>query len=388
MRRNLNDQIARYAVRFQKRLKEFGGLSRAHADLLVTAPAVCVAIITGYARANDLDLAHRLILEGRRLRDIEIVLGLPSWLRQLPPQAFQTALPAALPGLSPQSEFGTRVANLIPAEAELCGAWLRWVALGYAAGDEEFALWIAKQRVARGGVLAAKHVVPIAAFAWFSRNARHDACEMLGGRWSAEMGFERAAELTRRWMLRLLFDLCIDHQKTLGPWARQDNYNGVDFVPLLGPDDLLEEGAAMNNCLGQYVEPVLSGTCLIYSLRVGGARLANMEIRLSGYPAPVGRITQFCGPSNCKPSMRAIEAAHAWLEDRNSMRAQVVERRRSLAVDKDMWTLLWAPYWAEKGQRGILVAEPRASEIDTFLRVILSLLRQQRRTRAARRSAR
>ena len=126
------------------------------------------------------------------------------------------------------------------------------------------------------------------------------------------MGIERAAYLTRRWLYRVLHDLCLELPASRSVWAQPRQVHGFDFVPLLTSDALAQEGVRMHNCLATYTVNVIHGVCRLYSVRCNGASVATMDVRnVQGTTIPA--IAQLLARGNTKAPPEVHEAARAWL---------------------------------------------------------------------------
>ena len=96
---------------------------------------------------------------------------------------------------------------------------------------------------------------------------------------------------------------------------------GIEFAPLSTSEELIEEGDAMDHCVGgqSFALGNLRDTLRIVSLRRGGVRLSTAEIRL-GPPLTDRRalandgVVQHRGPSNVDPDSHAREALRAYVE--------------------------------------------------------------------------
>jgi hypothetical protein len=91
-------------------------------------------------------------------------------------------------------------------------------------------------------------------------------------------------------------------------------YGEVLIHPLLTPDNLKEEGAAMGNCVARYVEHCMKGTSQIWSVRLcDGARLSTLETRIRTYPSgrKVLDVVQHKGIRNGVPTGMAWQAVRA-----------------------------------------------------------------------------
>ena len=305
-------QVRRYAGRFRRNLRLLSEESPRYADLLFSFPAACVALVTGRGTLQTATEALRLVRGGAPLADVASVLQLPIWLRRLPPEAFDRPLPARI-GAEDDAEFGRRVINMLPTERKSPHCWLHWVLTARAACGDEFATWVAAQPIFRARRQPPPNaLLPLAIFAWFSRHPELPAARLMTARWTAKMSIDRAAHLTRRWLHRVLHDLCLELPASRSVWAQPRRVHGFDFVPLLTSDQLAEEGARMRNCLATYTVNVVHGVCRLYSVRCNGASVATVDVRnIHGTTVP--GIAQLLARGNTKAPPEVHEAARAWL---------------------------------------------------------------------------
>ena len=305
-------EVRRYAAKFRRKLRRLSEISPRHADLLFTFPAACVALVTERGSPPALAEALELVRDGAPLAYVACALHLPIWLRRLPPEAFDGALPDRI-GQEDDAQFGCRVINALPKGRKNPNGWLQWVLEARRACGDEFAIWIAGQPIfhaRRQPPLSA--LLPLAMFAWFSRRPELEAGQLMNARWTAKMSIERAAGLTRRWLHRVLQDLCLELPGSPSVWARTRQVAGFEFVPLLTSDQLAQEAVAMNNCLATYTIYVIHGVCRLYSIRRNGTSLATMDVRnMQGTLVPA--IHQLLARGNSQAPPDVHEAARAWL---------------------------------------------------------------------------
>ncbi len=305
-------QVRRYAVRFRRPLRRLAEASPRFADLLFSFPAACVAVVTARLSLDVAADAAKLVLAGAPLSDVAARLRLPIWLRRLPPEVFERSLPARICSGPSDAEFVCRIINLVPGRKDTNG-WLHWVLTARAICGDEFAVWIAGQPIFGGKRPPPPNaLLPLAMFAWFSRHPQLAAARLLSARWTAKMGIERAACLTRRWLYRVLHDLCLELPASRSVWAQPRQVHGFDFVPLLTSDALADEGVRMQNCLATYTVNVIHGVCRLYSVRCNGASVATMDVR-NVHGSAIPAIAQLLARGNTKAPSEVHEAARAWL---------------------------------------------------------------------------
>lgn len=89
---------------------------------------------------------------------------------------------------------------------------------------------------------------------------------------------------------------------------------GVEVTPLTGGGQLVEEGRAMDHCVGgeSFARSSLRDESRIVSLRRRGKRLSTAEIRLGGEAGPMAVVQHF-GRRNREPDGTAAEALDAYL---------------------------------------------------------------------------
>jgi hypothetical protein len=342
-------QIRRYAGKFRRRLRRFGKTCAPYADLLFTFPAACVAVVTGHGSPWSQEEALQLVRSGAALGDVAGALGLPAWLRRLPPEAFDRPLPTSIGVRASDAEFARRIVNTLPRERQRLTSWLQWVLAARDACDDDFAVWVAANRIFDSRrCLPIDCLLPLAIFAWFSRHPELDAAKLMSGLWTPQTGAGRAANLTRRWLLAVLQDLCLEDTATPRDWTQRCHVYGFEFVPLLTSASLAEEGAAMRNCLATYSANVVWGMCRLYSLRRSGLRVANLEIRpVSGTGLP--EIAKLLGPGNTHVTHEVYEAAHAWLKLQSQGASEAGSFRCATPTDAAFQKHVWQPYSSAVG---------------------------------------
>jgi hypothetical protein len=372
----IEEQVKRYAGKYRRALRRVSEASPAFADLLFSFPAACVALLTRRGAPRTHAVAMQLVCTGARLADVAAALELPIWLRRLPPEAFDRALPARL-AMASDAEFGRRVIGLLPAGRSNLNCWLYWVLAARAAGGDEFALWVAQQPIFCGIWQPPPNaLVPLAVFAWFSRHPELEAAKLMTSRWTPKMSISRAAYLTRRWLHRVLQDLCLALPASRSVWAQARQVHGLDFVPLLTFEQLVEEGGRMHNCLATYSIFVVHGICRLYSVRCNGASVATMDVRNVEGTATPG-IAQLLAPSNNKAPPQIHEAARAWLALQLRDTGGAGAFNWGMPSDAAFLKHVWLPYAsARKAAAG---EEPRRPSVISLLHDISTLCRLEKR---------
>jgi PcfJ-like protein len=306
-------------------------------DLCDSFPALLFALATGYATPARREHTFELILAGAPLRQVADVLGVPWWLRKLPPQAFM----APLPRLPAEPEFTFRIAGMIPREPRLSATWLMRVAHAVEACGPDYALWLARQ-----SDLAAppeEFFMYLAAWVWFGERPGHLGNRLLRRPWHGEMSFRRAREELSVWRQRLRLLECLGSGIET-PWLADGAACGYSFVALRTVDDFVAESQVLENCLDQYADRLHAGVSAIFSVRKGARRVACVEIGLHDAEVTMPAVVQLRAARNRRAPPEVWQATYAWLggqrleplaPDRNAIRpSKRMEARRKL----------WAPY--------------------------------------------
>ncbi len=219
-------------------------------DLMWSFPAVLHAL--AFARDGDVraDNARLLVRNGAPLRMIASALGIPFWTRPLQVEAFAGPLPV----LPDSKSFEFRVANHIRKSGTEARRWLRLVSAAYQACDEDFALWVAKHPANFHKEQGEETAAILGLFAWYSARPLLEASQAIERPWKAEMSVQEVRASAERWIDALHMPLYGHVREVRLAVANPERIvNGIEFVRLRTPDDLFEEGQAMNHCVASYV---------------------------------------------------------------------------------------------------------------------------------------
>src|SRR5262245_63869628 len=94
---------------YRRLVRDFSNRASEIEDLAESFPALLFALSTGYGSTARRDRSLALVCSGAPLRQAADALGLPWWLRKLPPQAFVEPLPSFPAG----EDYGLRISSLI-----------------------------------------------------------------------------------------------------------------------------------------------------------------------------------------------------------------------------------------------------------------------------------
>ncbi len=373
--RVLEKQIRRFAKGYQRRLRKLVKTSSRLGDLLYSFPAAAFAVVSGHADHNRRGEAVRLVKDGASLKRVSVVLRLPYWTRRLPPEAFT----AELMSLPDSEAFKRRIVNLIPRDPESTAMWLTWLQAARDACDEDFALWIAGQRIygtGWRGYLTGTPILPLATYAWFSVHEDEPARRLMVDPWHQNMGLGAAINNMVGWFDRLLLDLTLaDRKRGPGRYSKRRAANRYTLVPLLTARDLFEEGEAMNHCVATYASAVAQGHCKIFSVRRGGRRVATLELRWPNHRINRPVVNQLLGHSNVAVDREVYLAVSDWLAQNQGMLAAPRGTDFSNALDETRWRSLWANYVEDKGAGAPVPMRPDGGLVTRLCRDVDALAR-------------
>lgn len=359
--RTVEKQIKRYAKPYQRRLRKLVKSSSRLGDLLYSFPAAAFALVSGTGDHNQRGEAIRSVKDGRDLKMIARVLGLPLWSRKLPPEAFDEPLE----GLPNEEGFNRKIANLIPEEPDETALWLRWLLAARAGCHDDFALWLAKQKVAKHfraedpGVLNQTPIMLLATFAWFSEHEDEPAYRLMEQPWHPRMQLASAVDYMADWFDRVLLDLTrADQRRGPGRYSKRKRSSGFNLVELTSARELVEEGDAMNHCVATYASDVAQGQCRIYSVRRGKRRIATLELQWPGNRRGRPYINQLLGHSNVAVDREVYEAVTDWLAQNKNMLCEAPVAGYERHLDATRWKTFWQGYVAEKSSQVIKADRP------------------------------
>ncbi|MFZ0850401.1 MAG: PcfJ domain-containing protein [Hyphomicrobiaceae bacterium] len=330
-------RIEAFHPAYRRFVRDLSNCSAEMEDLAETFPALLFALSTGYGSAPKRDRSFDLICAGASLRYAADALGLPWWLRKLPPQAFTEPLPS-FPG---GDDYGLRIASLIPRVPEATAAWLKRVGHAQEGAGSDYALWLARQ--AELASWPEEMFDFMAAWAWYSQQPDLLGHRLLRRPWAAEMSFRRAREELGVWRQRLRLS------EYLGtgietPWLADGMVSGFNFVALRTIDDFINESVVLDNCLDQYADQLNSGQSAIFSIRKGERHVACVEIGLHGEEVTMPTIVQLRGARNRRAAPEVWQATFAWLGGQRleplSPQRHAPKPMQRVAARR----LLWEPY--------------------------------------------
>lgn len=337
----LSRQIARFFPPVRAELRRILRSTERAADLVVVFPAVLHALASNHGDAAARTSALSMIAAGAPLRCVAQTLGLPMWLRRLPPEAFT----GALTGLPTDEGFARRVPARLPARTCEAADWLEAVRFATRACHSDFALWVARHRLYPEARCSPYRLVLLAAYAWHSLDSGHAASDLVMTRWRPEMAPDTAICAAKSWFNRIMLCVRLPAGKALDAWLEPGEADGLAFVPLTDCDAVLTEARAMSNCTDQYAAALTRNRCRLFSVRRAGQHVATLEIVPHNRETGVLAIGQLKGRHNAPATLDVWQAAFRWMALQQRL-FQMPLGNATSGPDDAAWTALMAPYRA------------------------------------------
>ncbi len=336
----------RFSLEHRREVRRIMRLSPRMVDLAQIFPGALHAIADSELSPDVRRHAMELVLTGAQLKDVAHGLGLPMWLRKLPPEAFSASIPAL-----PQSEaFARRIVNCLPHTRGQSATWLKAVAFAVDAAHEDFAIWLASQPLFADDSEPRRSFAVLAAYAWFSMQPGRQASSLIMVPWRPEISFETALCAAKSWLNRIRLSLQLRPGVITDPWLSPGEHKGLVFQPLNCADHLLEEAQAMHNCSDQYADRIARDRSRLWSVRRrNGQRLATLEVAQHVREAGVLDIVQLKARRNLPAPLEVWQAAHAWMSMQEGLRRAPPLVLPSRPLDAMLWATLMLPYREQKG---------------------------------------
>lgn len=340
----LCDELERFAARFaypaRREIRRLMRSSDRLADLATVFPGAIYALATKRGPPDVRTKATKLVEDGAALKSVARTLGLPLWLRRLPPEAFQRKIEEL-----PNSElFARRIANRLPASSNYSAFWLKTVVFATRACDEDFALWLADQSIYKESGDPEQLFGVLAAYAWYSRATHTQANSLIVVPWRAEIAFDTAICAAKSWLNRIRLVLQLPPGVIEDAWLKGGKVKGYDFIPLIDRNEILAEARGMQNCADQYAERLADDKCRLFSVRRDSEHVATLEIGPHSREAGMLAITQLKGRHNMAAPLNVWQAAYAWLASQNGLRRLPPRIPPERRLDTTTWRQLMQPY--------------------------------------------
>lgn len=308
-------------------------------DLAVSFPALLFALATGYATPERRHEALDAILTGRKLKAAAQRLGLPFWLRRLPP----AALTGPLPVLPDDPEFALATVPALPRQAEAMLPWLDFISLADRLAGRDVALWFARHARLVPPATPTTEALWMLAWAFYAKRPDTLAGRIQRHVWSTRTGPRSAREEAANWRKR------IEGMLALGTgfpntWFADGTAMGYEFVALKSPEDLFAECASMRNCLDLYALRLGHMRSRLFSVRSRGKPIATLELGLRNDEVGVPFIVQLRGIGNRRAAPLVWQAVHAWMGSQSFAHLDRAPRpkRMSLVLRRELWAPLTA----------------------------------------------
>lgn len=370
----MTDTLGHYPNSQRNRLQACAALSDRIAQLAQSHPLLFFALATAYGPAQARCEAVRLAERGSPLRNICAVMGIPYALRRITPAALGRPLTEAWFSERAGQLLASRIDRTASSSHRIKG--LATAFYGARICDDRFGIWLADPRHAAAlKGLGLEQLRALALYAWSSRPEAGLPSSVCKRPWTAHMGWHTAVSEARLWVNHLKFYFYFGSTSIADGWAEAASVDGFEFVPLTRFDALIEEVAAMQNCLNGYADRLLANQCRLFGVRRDGFKIGTVEIQ----PRSPGslRISEFRGPKNARMPFEAWHAAHAWIEQQRP-----VNTSRFTAPHSPAWQHQWSDWIAHHAKMRKLQPEFwRTPPTLQSLAAELSIMRGTRPTR-------
>jgi len=359
------------------RVRKLAATSSRLADLALSFPALLFAISQLNADSPRRQRSAALVDKGSPLAHIARQMGVPLWMRRLPPNAFGAPLPENLPD---SARFSRRIVNHIPQRPHQTAVWLDWILRAHQTCDEEFALWLASRELYASPSMEADPFLPLSLWAWYSRRPETLAYAYMEKKWHDKIGFRRAVEQAGEWLKRIKLMLYYGHQDIEPGWLPAGRAGGYEFTPLLRAEQLLLASRRMHNCADQFVDALRAGASRLYQVNrleangEPGVAVATLELRAHPDNYLVPTINQLRARHNRHVDGEIWQAAYLFLGQGQLGDAPPdLDMGGELAVNEVLWRRLWSPYWLLKDADKRLPLQPDERIFSRFDTAIAAL---------------
>jgi hypothetical protein len=324
---------------FRRLVLEVAAQGEAFEDLADSFPGLLFALATGYGDGAGLARAMAKVRAGAPLRLIAAELGLPMWLRRLPPGAFL----APLRVLPAEEFFAEHVHGLIPVSTAATGGWLSRVLLANEVCGAEAALWIGRQYRGVGPAVTDPALLHILAWIWHTAQPDAPAHTLMRRTWQPQISARRAAEEVEHWRHRLALAVALG-DGVRDTWLEEGHCRGFDFVALRTAQDFIAEAASMDNCLDQFAHRLEGRAVRVFSVRKGGRSVANLEIACHEQELGMPSIAQLRAARNRRAGSDVWQATYAWLGSQSLRAADPALLRQHRTLRRRAIAKLWRPF--------------------------------------------
>ncbi len=346
------DQLKRFPEEHQEGLQLMAESCMKLRDLLHSFPAAAYAIVTEFGDQSDRSKAIRLIKNGQPLRLVAEALGLPYWMRKVPPEALKYNLVPFPDDL----QFHRHISGTMPSDIDALANWLIWVPEAARLVDNDFAYWIAKQSMLSNDVGTPDNLLPLALYAWYSGKPESYAGGFIDTKWDKTMAFDGVLHLVRSWLNKIRIEVLAGTKGITNTWLKPGHAHGYDFVPLMTQADLNKEGEVLDHCVASYMNEVVQNNCRIFGIRQGDKHVATLDIRVHEIHEGIPVIEQLSAFDNEEAPPEIWRATFEWLSRQQEY--NLPDAGSIPDPDEFIWKCLWSPYWSEKGKVPLLPEGP------------------------------
>ena len=332
--------LARFRARHRARISLLAARHPRLADLAATFPGLLFALASP-GHGLDPGPAIDLAIEGAPLKKVAAAARVPFWVRRLPPEAFD----AALDRLPDGDVFRCRIVNRLPRSPKIAPMWFQTVADAARWGDEQVALWIARELDRNARSFKPQRIRLLALYAWYSARPDTAAHRLIRKAWHQDMCLATAADEATEWCVAVELNLNLGC-RVIDPWLEPGEVMGFDFVPLCSEAQIAQEASEMRNCVRDYGRDLVDNRSRLWSIRRDGARVATISVGFR-YRWPILDILQLKGPSNIEAPKEIWAAARRWLAWHDLLPIEPSKVARA-PLDRSAWTEMWRPYWLSK----------------------------------------
>ncbi len=301
-------RIGEFQTNARPRIAALTAAAPALEDLADSFPGLLFALASNYNEGNARDRAMALTQQGGSLRQVSDALGLPLWLRRLPPAAY-TDLFAQLPM---DADFGLRLGSFVPTDRRRAAAWLSGISDAYLVGGREFALWTARAWGTLTSTVPPNRAGLVAAWYWYSFHAASHGHDLIRCGFDPRLSASAAAEEFYTWLKRVALVEWLG-TGTLSPWIPDAQIGTYEFAMLRRAEDFIEAAGQLDNCLEQFAPRLSNGISTVARISRSGRIVACIEIGLHETDPAIPAIVQLRGYKNKRVPADLWRKAYDWI---------------------------------------------------------------------------
>jgi hypothetical protein len=338
----LERQLKRYRPPFQRAVRGLAAQNSRLADLALSFPALLFALAVPRP-GLDPACAIACATKGDALAGVAAAADVPLWLRRLPPEAFTCRI-AALPD---SKLFRRQIANHLPSR-KAGSVWLQAVAEMAEVAHETAAVWIAREITREQRSVKLDRLRLVGLWMWFSGQPETLGHKIIQKHWSPDMRFGSALDAADEWRMNVDIHINLGRGPIADLWLRSTRVAGYDFLPLASASEIVEEAAAMKNCLRSYGRDLAFNCSRLWSIRKDGRRVATLSVGIR-HGDPLPNITELRAAGNKDVPPEVSWAVRRWLHMHDLFRIDTKRRDwRTVPLDRSTWASIWRPYWVAK----------------------------------------